>query len=86
MGQQGVPCFICHDPHGSSVANGATDQRNAHLVNFATNFGIVASYDSTASPKNCTSNCHSSNPRSYGPGAPAGRLIPRTKKPALRPF
>lgn len=84
--QQGVPCFICHDPHGSSVANGATDQHNAHLINFATNFGVVASYDASASPKTCTSSCHSFNPRSYGPGAPAGRVVPRTKKPARRPF
>jgi predicted CXXCH cytochrome family protein len=84
--EQGVPCFICHDPHGTSHANGATEQKNAHLVNFVTNFGIVASYDSTAVYKNCTSNCHSSNPRSYGPGAPAPKLPPRTKKPALRPF
>ncbi|MBU5614522.1 cytochrome c3 family protein [Geomonas azotofigens] len=84
--QQGVPCFICHDPHGVSRVNGGSEQHNAHLINFATNFGIVASYDSTATPKNCTSNCHSSNPRSYGPGAPAGRVLPRTKKPALRPF
>ncbi|MBJ6751530.1 cytochrome c3 family protein [Geomonas anaerohicana] len=84
--QQGVPCFVCHEPHGVSSVNGATDQNNAHLINFATNFGIVASYDATAIPKNCTSNCHSSNPRSYGPGSSAPKLVPGVKKTALRPF
>ncbi|QXM10945.1 cytochrome c3 family protein [Geomonas subterranea] len=85
--QQGVPCFICHDPHGTSRAGGATDQKNSHLINFATNFQVVASYDGTSYPRSCTSSCHSDNPRTYGPAAaPAGRLVPRIKRPALRPF
>lgn len=86
--QQGVPCFICHDPHGASKSHGATTQNNAHLINFVTNFGIVASYDSTGTPKSCSSNCHSSNPRSYGPGSGAGRGVPsrKIKMPAGGPL
>ncbi|QWV92408.1 cytochrome C [Geomonas oryzisoli] len=83
--QQGVGCFICHDPHGVSSGHGGTVQKNAHLINFVTNFGIVASYDSTALPKSCTSSCHSGNPRTYGPGSSAAKVL-GTKRPALRSF
>jgi len=67
--QKGVPCFICHDPHGISRSNGATDKGNAHLINFVTSFSITGSYDSSGTPKSCSVSCHSANPRFYGPGS-----------------
>lgn len=68
--QQGVPCYICHDPHGVSQSNGGTPSANAHLINFVTNVsGVTASYNSSSMPKSCTASCHSSNPRFYGPGS-----------------
>lgn len=83
--QKGVPCFICHDPHGSSLGNNATEENNAHLINFVTDFKIVATYN--LSTKSCTSSCHSNNPRSYGEFASgAGRGLLKTRKPAQRPF
>lgn len=69
--QQGVSCYICHDPHG---IRGGTDKGNAHLINFVdTTFIGAASYDSDdttdGTPKSCTVSCHSANPRTYGNGS-----------------
>ena len=63
---KGVPCSVCHDPHGIPLADGGSIARNAHLINFDQEFvGIEGSYDSY--DKSCTVSCHSSNPKSYGP-------------------
>jgi len=62
---RGLPCFVCHDPHGIPAAQGGTPNGNAHLINFYTN-GITGSYD--ASLKSCTVNCHttgSPNPQTH---------------------
>ncbi|MFH7325812.1 cytochrome c3 family protein [Desulfurivibrio sp. C05AmB] len=34
--EQQTPCAICHDPHGVSYRDGATELNNSHLINFAT--------------------------------------------------
>ncbi|MFH7319589.1 cytochrome c3 family protein [Desulfurivibrio sp. D14AmB] len=33
---QQTPCAVCHDPHGVSLRDGATEVNNSHLLNFAT--------------------------------------------------
>lgn len=58
-----VPCSACHDPHGVSLVLGATQQANAHLINFDTRFVSSGTYDSFA--RSCTVSCHATNPRSY---------------------
>ncbi|GAB4177602.1 MAG: cytochrome c3 family protein [Geothermobacteraceae bacterium] len=62
---KGVPCSVCHDPHGVPLAGGATAAGNAHLINFDTRFvdPLTASYDAVT--RSCTVSCHSMNPRSY---------------------
>ncbi len=61
----GTSCSVCHDPHGVSVAQGATTRNNAHLINFDIRFvdPLTAEYDSVA--KNCTVSCHTQNPKQY---------------------
>ncbi|NDY41418.1 cytochrome C [Dissulfurirhabdus thermomarina] len=53
---RGVPCSVCHDPHGVPVADGATPRANAHLVNFDTRFVPFGTYDAQA--RSCTVSCH----------------------------
>jgi hypothetical protein len=31
---EGVPCSVCHDPHGIPLADGGSIAGNAHLINF----------------------------------------------------
>ncbi len=61
----GIPCSACNDPHGVSVARGATTTSNAHLINFDTRFvdSATASYNSVN--RSCTVSCHRRNPRFY---------------------
>ncbi len=60
---RGVPCSICHDPHGVPAVRGATTEANAHLINFDTRFVSSGTYDSVS--KSCTVSCHPTNPRTY---------------------
>jgi predicted CXXCH cytochrome family protein len=78
---KGVPCFICHDPHGVSRTRGSSSA-NAHLINFEVR--VTGSYNASGTPKSCTVSCHSSNPRSYGPGSSggAGKLRQQRRAPA----
>ena len=61
----GVPCSVCHDPHGVPVLRGATTASNAHLINFDSRFvdPATASYDSIR--KSCSVSCHNRNPKFY---------------------
>ncbi len=60
--QHGVPCSVCHDPHGVSAQRGATAAANAHLINFDTRF-VTGSYDSFS--RSCSVSCHQVNPHGY---------------------
>jgi predicted CXXCH cytochrome family protein len=78
---QGVPCYVCHDPHGVPLfaTNGAggTTTNNAHLINFNKDYaGPSALYETlTPGTGSCTVSCHSGT--SYTPqiAASASRLI-----------
>jgi hypothetical protein len=76
-----IPCFACHDPHGTPWRRGATAANNAHLINFDRNYTIgslVANplYVTTAAGSgSCTVNCHTvvGNTESYGSGVSAAK-------------
>lgn len=57
---KGVPCYVCHDPHGVAVLSGATAQNNAHLINLNKDYAGSGAVYSTLSPGNgsCTVSCH----------------------------
>jgi predicted CXXCH cytochrome family protein len=61
-----APCSACHDPHGSSLADGATAISGAHLVNFDTRYAGPAPVYNSAS-RSCTVKCHTNPiaPRSF---------------------
>ncbi|OGU09746.1 MAG: hypothetical protein A2075_18480 [Geobacteraceae bacterium GWC2_58_44] len=84
-----IPCFACHDPHGTSKDRGATPTNNAHLINFDKGYAsgslvatpqYVALADGTGG--SCTVNCHSNagNTRQYGSGL--GRRLLNLQPPA----
>ncbi|MDR3578333.1 MAG: cytochrome c3 family protein [Oryzomonas sp.] len=64
---QGVPCYVCHDPHGvpqfPSSGPGGTTTNNAHLINFNKDYaGPSAQYETLApGTGSCTVSCHSGN-------------------------
>ncbi len=61
-----APCAACHDPHGVSLAYGATIVNAVHLVNFDTRYaGPTPVYSAAA--RSCTVKCHSNPavPRTY---------------------
>ena len=61
-----APCAACHDPHGVSLAYGATTVNAAHLVNFDTRYaGPAPVYNAVT--RSCTVRCHSNPavPRTY---------------------
>lgn len=61
---KGVPCSVCHDPHGASKVRGATVAGNSHLINFDTRFVERAgTYNATG--KSCSVSCHAINPHLY---------------------
>ncbi len=61
---QGIPCSVCHDPHGIPRISGGTDSANAHLINFDINVvKPVRMYNSVA--RSCTVSCHAINPKTY---------------------
>ena len=59
----GLPCYVCHDPHGVPQAKGATGANNAHLINFDrfwTASAVVPVYTSAGvGAGSCTVSCHS---------------------------
>ncbi len=57
-----IPCFLCHDPHGVPLINGATTRENAHLINFNTDY-FSGSYDSVG--KSCDVSCHTGGSHDY---------------------
>jgi predicted CXXCH cytochrome family protein len=66
-----IPCFVCHDPHGVSVQDGATPQNNAHLINFDKGYTAsqsvpVPRYETNAPASGrCTVSCHAGGTHSY---------------------
>jgi hypothetical protein len=60
-----IPCFVCHDPHGVPLEDGATVANNAHLIDFdrgyaADRFVPVPRYTTLAPGSgSCTVACHS---------------------------
>jgi len=60
-----IPCFACHDPHGTPAQDGATASNNAHLINFdkgyAASLSLPAPRYLTTAPASgsCTVACHS---------------------------
>jgi len=61
---QGVPCYVCHDPHGvpkfPSSGVGGTTTNNAHLINFNIDYAGSGAVYETLSPGSgsCTVSCH----------------------------
>jgi predicted CXXCH cytochrome family protein len=58
-----IPCYVCHDSHGVSSADGATPNANAHLINFDTGVVKTGSYNATA--RTCDVSCHSTTHLPY---------------------
>jgi len=60
-------CFVCHDPHGVSLAGGGTINANASLINFDKSMaGNSALFNKTArSCSNLITGCHASGSASY---------------------
>lgn len=62
---RGVPCFVCHDPHGvptiTTSGPAGTTTNNAHLINLNTDYAGPAAVYSTGAPNSgsCTVSCHS---------------------------
>jgi predicted CXXCH cytochrome family protein len=58
-----IPCFACHDPHGTPAQDGATASNNAHLINFDKGYAASLSlpsprYTATTPGGSCTVACH----------------------------
>jgi predicted CXXCH cytochrome family protein len=71
---RGIPCFVCHDPHGVPAQDGATQTNHAHLVNFDLSYTAssavpVPVYVSSGPAKgSCTVSCHTNGTtHSYAP-------------------
>lgn len=70
-----IPCFACHDPHGTSRVAGADENNSAHLINFDRDYTVSAAvplpeYETLAPASgSCTVSCHSNPtvPRTYSP-------------------
>ncbi len=66
-----IPCFVCHDPHGTSLVAGATATGNAHLINFdldyTTSSAVPNPQYQTFVPASgtCIVACHSNATHSY---------------------
>jgi hypothetical protein len=68
-----IPCFACHDPHGTPWKMQATATNNSHLINFDKGYAagpLVANpvYQTlSAKSGSCTVNCHTvaGNTHSY---------------------
>ena len=76
---ENAPCNTCHDPHGVSLAAGATTANNARLINFNTNVvtpsgGVLAWTSNGLNAGSCTLVCHGENhnPETYGGGGAGG--------------
>lgn len=60
---RGIPCFVCHDPHGVPLQDGATPINNAALINFDRSYTVGAQvvvpvYSRSGTGGSCTVNCH----------------------------
>ncbi len=60
---EGVPCSVCHDPHGIYWGDAVSD--HAHLVNFDTAYVDPATADYDSAAQSCTVSCHAANPKTY---------------------
>jgi predicted CXXCH cytochrome family protein len=63
---RGIPCYVCHDPHGVPQQDGATATNNAGLINFDRSYtvgGMVIApvYTKSGPGGSCTVNCHTGN-------------------------
>jgi len=61
---RGIPCFVCHDPHGVPWQDGATPANNANLINFDRSYTVGTAVpnpvyvSSGPGAGSCTVNCH----------------------------
>jgi len=69
--KENVPCNVCHDPHGISIAQGNATN-NAHLINFDTSVvlpynGVLKFEDLGTFTGRCTLSCHGKDhkPKTY---------------------
>ena len=70
---RGLPCYVCHDPHGvsSQSLTPATVQNNSHLINFNRDYTVSAAVPSPfyqallPASGNCTVSCHTGGNHSY---------------------
>ena len=69
---ENTPCNTCHDPHGVSIAAGATISNNVKLINFNTNVvtpsgGVLMFTSNGLFTGSCTLVCHGENhnPETY---------------------
>jgi predicted CXXCH cytochrome family protein len=66
-----IPCFACHDPHGTPAQDGASAASNAHLINFDKGYAASPSQPAprymTLAPGSgsCTVACHIGGAHSY---------------------
>ena len=78
---KGVPCYVCHDPHGvpmfATNGPGGTTTNNAHLINFDKDYaGPSALYETlTPGTGSCTVSCHSGNNYTPQVAASASRSL-----------
>ena len=84
-----IPCFACHDPHGTPWKMQATAINNAHLINFDKGYAAGAA---VANPQyvtlstgtgSCTVNCHTTadNTESY---SPSGATMMKMRRSIIR--
>jgi hypothetical protein len=60
---RGIPCYVCHDPHGVPQQDGATATNNAGLINFDRSYTVGGTvitpvYVKSGSGGSCTVTCH----------------------------
>ncbi|HEY6871692.1 MAG TPA: cytochrome c3 family protein [Geobacteraceae bacterium] len=74
---RGIPCFVCHDPHGvpnapTTPVPGGTTTNNAHLINFNKDYAaqppVTSPLYTTNAPSTgtCTVSCHTTNGGTHG--------------------
>jgi predicted CXXCH cytochrome family protein len=62
-----IPCYVCHDPHGVPMVDGANRLNNAHLINFDKGYTVsqfvpVPTYQSpTPGIGSCMVACHTNS-------------------------
>jgi len=54
---RGIPCSVCHDPHGVSALGGGSVTANAHLINFDIRV-VTSGTGYNSSTRTCVVSCH----------------------------